>query len=236
MIDVANMKRILLIVLTAYFCSILHSQQYECDCNEVNGSYNNFLQNLLISREYYNPIRHFDGEQYFSAWTPGNITLVNGVTVRDMTIRYDKYLDDILWLRQTDFKTGVINKSIVSGFDLYNTDYQLIGSFVKKRINPPGMAPIDAFLQVLAEGTVSLYVYRNVVQAISVSRTVDNTIYYICIGSDCRSVALRRKSLIKTPGIDKDMMKSIIRSNRLTIYNDETDLAKAVYLYNEAIR
>ncbi|MBN1159181.1 MAG: hypothetical protein JXA61_07350 [Bacteroidales bacterium] len=227
------MKRIFLFLTAACFCVCLFSQQFECDCSETDGSYNEFLQNLLISREYHNPIQHVRGDQFFNTWNPGDISLVNGDTVREMQLRYDRYQDEVIWLRQTDFKMGVINKSLVAGFDLYNGDHQLTGSFVKKKISVPGMASVEAYLQILTEGHTSLYVYRKVVLAVSVSRTVDNTIYYLCTGSKCSSVALRRKSLLRSPGVDKDLMKDIIRSNRLTLHKDEADFTKAVVLYNE---
>ncbi|MBN2482490.1 MAG: hypothetical protein JXB19_12180 [Bacteroidales bacterium] len=229
------MKRLFFLLVTACFCAGLHSQQFECDCSETDGSYNSYFQNLLISREYNNPIQHFRGEQFFNVWAPGNITMVNGETVSGMLLRYDKYQDQVLWLRQTDFKTGVINKSIVSGFDVYHEDHQLAGSFIRKKINSPGMGAVDAYLQILTEGPVGFYVFRNVVKAISVSRTVDNNLYYLGIDSNLYPVALRRKSLLRSPGIDKDIMKGIIRSNHLTLYQDEADFTKAVYLYNESL-
>ena len=152
-----------------------------------------------------------------------------------MMLRYDRYSDELLWLRQTDFRTGMINKSVVAGFEFSDEEGQLTRTFVKKEIRRPGMGSFDAYLQILVEGPVSLYVFRNVVQAVSVSKTVDNTLYFLHTGSGWYPVAMRRRSLLKTPGIDIDLMKNIIRSNRLSFHNDESDFTKAVYLYNESL-
>ena len=98
------------------------------------------------------------------------------------------------------------------------------------------MAAKDAYLQFLVEGNVSLYVFRNVVSAISESRTVDHTVYYLMVDSSSYMVSMRRKSLLKTPGIDKDIMKGIFQSNRLKVRKNEVNFIRAVYLYNEALK
>lgn len=230
------MKRIAFLIITACIGAGLHSQQYNCSCDKINGTHNLYLQNLLISREYYNPIQHYRGDQYFNKWTTGTISLVNGETIGDMMLRYDKFQDELLWLRQGDFKTGVVNKSIVTGFDIYDTDHQLMGSFIKKEIMLLGTGLTDTYLQVLAAGTVNFYVFRNVLKAVSESRTIDHTLYYLEIDSKYYSVPLQRRGLLKTPGIDKEVMRNIIRSNHLSVKKNEANFSKAVYLYNKAIR
>ena len=212
------------------------SQQYDCNCLDTDGSYNTYLLNLLISREYQNPISYYRGDQYFNTWAPGYLNLANGATVTNISLRYNKFLDEVLWLRTSDFKTGIINKSIVSGFAIFDQDNHLLGSFVKRRIKTPGLDSVYAYLQVLAEGELSLYAYRNVVKAISESRTVDNTTYYIFVNEDqYYTIRLKKKSLLRIPVIDSEIMKSIIRTNRIVFRKNETNFAMALKLYNEAL-
>lgn len=227
------MKRISFLIIMAYIGAGLHSQQYNCNCEKINGTYDLYLQNLLISREYYNPIQYFGRDQYFNTWTSGTIKLINSETIDDIMLMYDMFQDELLWLRQGDFKTGVVNKAIVGGFDIYDTDHQLIGSFIKKKMKIFGKGLTDVYLQVLAEGTIELYVFRNVSRGEGI--TIDHTQYYMEIDSNYYSVPIRRRSLIKTPGIDKEVMRNIIRSNHLSVYENEANFSKAVYLYNKAI-
>ncbi|MBN2480754.1 MAG: hypothetical protein JXB19_03370 [Bacteroidales bacterium] len=220
-------------ILMLVVSGLLYSQQYECNCEIQSGSYKKFLQDQLISVQYYNPIQYFRGVQYFNTWTSGNIKLINGEIIRDMTLRYDQYMDELLWLRHSDSAIGILNKSIVAGFDLFDTNGRLLGSFEKIRINLAGMGAIDAYLQVLAKGHVSLYAFRNVVKVIRESRTTNNTLYFIGVNSVPWAVSLRRRSLLNTPGINREAMKGIIRSNRLILRNNEANLARAVSIYNE---
>lgn len=230
------MKKIVFLISVWVIIFPASSQQYECNCSETDGSYNTYLLNLLISREYQNPISYYGGNQYFNSWTIGRVNLTNGATVNNINLRYNKFLDELLWLRTSDFKTGVVNKSIVKGFMIYDEDNQLQGTFVKKKIKTPGMDSINAYLQILAEGELSLYTYRNVVRAISESRIVDNTSYYIFIDEDrYYTIRLKKRILLNIPEIDSEIMKSIIRTNRITFRGDETNFARAVKLYNEAV-
>ncbi len=227
------MKRISFLVIMAYIGAGLHSQQYNCNCDTVNGTHDLYLQNILISHEYYNPIQYLGRDQYFNTWTSGTIKLINGETIDDIMLMYDKYQDELLWLRQGDFKTGVVDKAIVKGFDIYDPDHQLKGSFIKKEIKLLGKGLTNVYLQVLVEGAVNLYVFRNVSMGEGIA--IDHTQYYLEIDSNYYSVPIRRRGLIKTPGIDKEVMRNIIRSNYLSVYENEANFSKAVYLYNQAI-
>lgn len=230
------MKKTLLTVLSLALVLLSAAQQYDCNCVEQDGLYNNYLQNLLISREYYNPVSYYRGDQYFNTWSPGEVVLSNGEKVTGISLRYQKYLDELLWLRNSDFRTAIVSKSIVSGFIIYDENQQTMGRFTKKSIKLPGTVPFDAYVEVLAEGRLDFYVFRNVVKAISESRFVDNTTYYVSLDDGgMRTIRLRRRSLIKLPGIDSELMKNIIRTNHIAFHKDEAQVAAAVRLYNEAV-
>lgn len=230
------MKKILISLLTFTFSFLSSAQQYDCNCGDSDGSYNMYLQNLLISREYYNPVSYYRGEQFYNTWAPGEVELLNGEKITDINLRYHKFLDELLWLRNSDFKTAIVNKSIVSGFTICDANQQVIGRFTKERIKLPGMAAFDAYLEILAEGKIGFYVFRNVVRAISESRVVDNTTYYLSLNNEeFHAVRLKKKSFIRFPGIDSELMKSIIRSNHISFRRNESNAAVAVRLYNEAV-
>ena len=100
----------------------------------------------------------------------------------------------------------------------------------------PGRAAFDAYLEVITEGDIDFYAYRNVIRAVSESRVIDNTVYYICMGDDrVYTIRLNKKSLIHLPGIDSDLMKTIIRTNRIIFRKNEASVAAAVRLYNKTI-
>jgi hypothetical protein len=229
-----------------------HAQQYDCNCEVPEDPYEEFLKDQLISVQYQNPVSWYRGEQFFNEWTGGMVTLTDGAVIRNMTIRYDMYLDELLWLRQMDNRTAIMTKAVVGTFTLFDAMGQNRGSFIKKNIPMIGMGRIDAYLQVLVDeetgaawslgvtremggvGEVSLYAYRNVVRVMDESRFRENTIYFIETEEGLSKVSPRRKSLLNAPGIDKDKMKSILHTNHIRLRNREGYLVEAVVMYNSA--
>lgn len=210
----------------------LFSQQYDCNCEVKDAAYIEFIRRTLISRQYENPIAGYRGGHYFNNWSPGRILLENGEIIENMTLRYDMYTDELLWQRTTDFQIGVVNKEIVRGFDFYGNNMQLTGSFVKKKLSLQDTR--NVYLQVLTEGDIDLFVFRNLVSAAGENRTVDNTKYYIFSGSDqFTQIRLNRKSLLGLPGAGKEMIQNIIRTNHLSPGKNEADFTRAIYFYNQ---
>jgi hypothetical protein len=210
----------------------LFSQQYDCNCEVSDSVYADFIRKTLISRQYENPITGYSGGQYFNNWSPGRIILASGEIIENMTLRYDMYMDEVLWQRTTDFQIGVVNKEIVKGFDFYGDGIQPEVSFVKRKLRSTDTK--NVYLQILIEGNLSLYVFRNLVSAAGESRTVDNTKYYIfSFPVQYIQVRLNRKNLLNLPGVGKDTIQAIIRTNRLNPIRNEADFTKAVYYYNQ---
>ncbi len=231
------MKNQIFMMILMALCQVrLFSQQYDCKCDGDEEAYNTYLQNTLVSREYSNPIPRYRGEQYLSDWTRGEVILRNGETVRNMDLRYERYMDEVLWLRSGDFRIGVLNKRIIEGFRLQGEDGSLSLFFVKKRIKLPATDSLDAYLQVLVEGPVSLFAYRNVVRVLDRNATTDNTLYFIEAGGFLQGASLTNKSLKKLPGVDRVTMKEILRSQGISVRGDETKAARALTLYNQEIK
>lgn len=228
------MKSFFLIILFSLVICSGYSQQSNC-VGSSEDDYGRRMQAGLIGFEYFNPIQGYQGVQYFNDWTKGEVILSNGDVIKDITLRYDKYLDALLWLRKFDIRTGIISKASISGFRLFDSKNQnkLLAFFIKKKIALSRSGSTDAFLQVLVSGEFSLYAYRNV-NVISTTEYVlnDNTRYFISFSDQQYPLSLRRGSLLKIPVIKKAEMKTILRSNGIAI-NDEKDLISAINFYNK---
>jgi hypothetical protein len=229
----ASIKYMVLGTIVFFMMSAgLFSQQYDCNCEGNDPAYADFIRKTVISRQYENPITAYSGGQYFNNWSLGRIILESGEVIENMTLRYDMYTDELLWQRTTDFQIGVVNKELVKGFDFYGNGIQPEVSFVKRKLRSTDTKYV--YLQVLIEGDLSLYVFRNLVSAAGESRTVDNTKYYIFFYPvQYIQVRLNRKSLFNLPGVGKDMIQAIIRTNHLRPGRNEADFTKAVYYYNQ---
>lgn len=224
--------KLYLFVLFVISVTICKAQQYDCNCDADTDPGGHKVQSTLVFNEYHNPINNFRGGQFINTWSKGAVTLLTGETINDMMLRYDMFSDELLWLRETDFVTGIVNRNIVSSFRIFTDEKELF--FEKREVKHPGTDTADSYLQMLAEGELDLMVYRNVVKAVSESRTVDNTIYYLYTeDKNFSSVRLNRRSLLNCPGIDRERMKNVLRENKIAPKN-ELNFTRAVYLYNQS--
>lgn len=244
---------LLMMILMLFASGYIEGQQYDCNCEiPEDDLYEEFLREQLISVQYQNPVSWYRGDQYYSGWTEGEITLADGAVIRDMTLKYDMYLDELLWLRQMDNRQGIVTKDVVAAFDLFDNMGQNTGSFKKKNISLMGQGRVNAYLQVLVDGEtgaswhsgttrdsnamgdVSLYAYRNVVRVMDESRLRENTMYFMETEAGIFQVSPRKKSLLNTIGVDRDKMKTLFRSNHIRLRNREGYLVEALIMYNSA--
>jgi hypothetical protein len=226
------MKSFYLFILFFLSSYNVYSQQSDCVCS-ADEDYGIRLQTGLKGFEYHNPLEGYEGQQYFNTWAPGEVTLNNGDVIKSIYLRYDKYLDELLWLRKSDLKPGLLLKDDITGFRLFDDKNNLSALFIKRKIILPWVDTTGSFLQILVKGEVTLYAYRNV----NIISTIDNklnvnTKYLISVAGSDFLLTLKRKYLLDIPVIQRTAMKSILRTNRITINNNEPELIRAISLYN----
>jgi hypothetical protein len=225
-----EMKRISLFFAILFVGFGLKAQQ-GCECSSAE-EYGLWIRDGLIGAEYNNPVTGYKGNQYLQDWTYGDVKLINGEVIREVILRYDRYSDDLLWLRKGDYRKGVLNKEIITGFVLRNDWNKTQVTFTKRKIDLPWLDSTEVFLQVMVEGPVSMYVYRKVKEEAVQYNLIDNTKYIIEYEGKDHVIALRRKSLLELPFIVKAEMKKVIRRNRIHILNNESGMAMAIDFYN----
>lgn len=225
------MKSLYLLILFCLGIYNCYSQQPDCACS-AGDDYGIRLVKGLIGFEYRNPVEGYEGLQYFNNWKPGEVMLNNGDVIKSIYIRYDMYLDQLLWVRKSDFKPGILNKDYITGFRLYDDKNNLLAEFFKKKINLPGTNSTDAFFQIMVSGEVSLYIYRNVKIKTNDYKLSDNTKYLVTAGGRDFLLTLNRHSLLNIPVIQKTEMKNILRTNRIFLRKKELELIRALGLYN----
>jgi len=229
------MKNLYLLIWLSLGLSNLYSQQSDCNC-PVDDDYEMQLQTALIGTEYHNPLAGYEGTQFFSYWTQGEVVLNNGDVIKNIYVRYDKYLDELLWMRNSDFKAGILKKGAIAGFMLYDDRNKLSATFTKKIIILPFIDSADTYLQVLVSGDLSLYAYRNTSVIWREYKLLNNNKYLISAGGEYHWVDLKRKSLLDVPILQRTKMRSVLRSNKIMVRNDESEMARAIGLYNAAPR
>jgi hypothetical protein len=216
------------------FCLIIcsgYSQQSGCACS-AEEDYGIRLQEGLIGFEFRVSVNDNEGLQYFNNWALGQVILQNGDVLQNIYLRYNKYLDELLWLRQIDFSVGILKKEGIAGFRIFEDINQISALFVKKKVILSRTDTTEAYLHLLASGPLTLYAYRNINIANSRYELADNTKYLITTGGIDFFVTPKRKSLLEVPVIDKTEMKNILRANRIALENNERELTRAISIYN----
>ena len=113
------MKNLIFIVLLVIVSNIkLFSQNYSCNCKSENSFIEDF-EKKLNGIIFINSIIQYD-IQLFNKWGNGDVILYDGSVIKNKYIRYNKYLDELLWLRKSDYKSAIVDKESISEFILYD--------------------------------------------------------------------------------------------------------------------
>jgi hypothetical protein len=201
----------------------------------ATGDYENAQRNGLMGFEYRNSAVRYNNNQYFSDWAKGDVNLENGDVISNIFIRYDQLLDEVLWLRETDFKTGVLPRGDIRGFVLYNERMEPTAEFMRRKIKLSYKSDsTETFLQVLVKGNIELFAYRKVMQSASDYTLRDDTRWLIFSNGNSYYVGPSKRLLLKVPGIDEVKMKSVLKTNRIRLDGTEISLRRAVDMYNRS--
>ncbi len=171
--------------------------------------------------------------QYIDLWREGEVLLVSGEIAKNKYLRYNALLDEIMWMRISDYKVVMLYKDLVQGFTIYSEQGKNEKVY-KKTIVPDFNYLGSIFLEVLVEGKCSLYCYRRIEMIPTIYELYPDFQYYLKMDEDYIHISLRRSSVLKAfSDEEKTKIKSIIRSNRLKIKKNETDLIRLIVLLNQ---
>jgi len=200
----------------------------------ASQDYENTLRNGLMGFEYRNSAERYKGNQYFNDWAKGDVNLENGGVISNIFLRYDKYMDEVLWLRETDFKTGVLPRGDINGFVIYNARKESMAEFVRQKIKLPYKEDSSVtFLQVLVKGNLELFAYRKVMQSANDYSLRDDTRYLVFFNGSSYFVGASKRLLLKVPAIDEVKMKAVLKSNQIRLDGTEYSLMRVIDLYNK---
>lgn len=206
--------------------------QENCNCSSEED-YQAALLNGLISIEYSNQVAGYEGDQFLRDWAYGEVKLKNGTVIKNIILRYDRYLDDVLYLRPHDYRKGILNKSEIAEFALYEDGPYPSALYVKKRIRLPYLDTTEVFVHNLVKGKLELFAFRNVKVEPVANRLYDNTKLVLSTKENDYLIRLRRKNLLEIPVIDKVEMKKLLRRNHISIRDNEQGMAMAIRYYNQ---
>jgi hypothetical protein len=207
------------------------SQFNNCQCTSKDMNEKNF-EEKIIARIFINQMIG-NNNQYFNAWTSGDIYLNDGCIIKNELLRYNTYTGDLLWLRKADYQTGVVNKQVIMGFTLYDQNNLVNAKFKKiKTKNWYSGDSANIFFQVLAEGQISLYANRKSQSLKNTNEIIEKDEYYLLKNGVLSKFTPNRYSLYRIMGEEKPNMRLVIRSEHLRV-RKEPQLIRAIELYNK---
>jgi hypothetical protein len=200
---------------------------------EPDETYMMSMRKGIMGIEYTVPVVGYKGNRYYNNWTYGEIIFTNGERITGLYLRYEEYLDQLLWLTE-EFRVGVLCKACIKGFSLYDDSNNIIASFIKKRIRLPfENDSADCFLQTLVKGEYSFYAFRKVIKLHDAPKLADDTRYYVFNNDQCEMIKLGTRDLLNVSFIDKMKMRSIIKSNKIRVRDNEEEFIRAISIYNK---
>jgi hypothetical protein len=242
------MKKLILLIflqLLFYLAAFPQSSGYYCICKSNHGAKLDFKPRLRGK----NFINEYTGDtiQYFNYWTRGKVVLRDSTVIKKEYLRYNRYTDELLWLRKNDLIPIVVDKTMLSGFELQLGGGREKAHFILKYYKPRYLADtMKVFFQVLEDGPIGLYVLRDINQEYSSKEMSVKDRYFISQNGTFKNIKANRWSLYKflsrknqqwfpvklfTDSTIKKMRR-IIRTNYLHI-REEKDFARALEIYNQ---
>jgi hypothetical protein len=140
-------------------------------------------------------------------------------------------------MRRSDHNLAVIDKQSIKAFELHDQQNMLKDYFKKIKIkNWYSGDSTEVYMHILAEGSLSLYVFRQVAANSNTNTLYLKPGYYLGMNSQYYKFSPNRWTLfylIKDEE-QRSRMKSVVRSNHLKI-REENDLIRAIELYNKSL-
>ena len=221
-----------LVALLFLMITLIPSQQplmgQTPDC-AIDATAHRFDDYPLVTPVYI-PVYYDSKFKFFAPWNQGTIAFEDGGQLKDILIRYDRADDILLWMRETDFKTGMIEQASVKSFTLIDKDTHQPYTFERNDNVILGLK--HTYLQVLCKGYMSIYVSRRLVKSSTSSELLINDKFFAFYDNAYHSFAIRKFNFLYNMGIYRKEMRAIIRKNNIKIMDNEAGLIEAVRLFN----
>lgn len=148
------------------------------------------IENYFISHlsgEVFYPSFTYMGSQYFlEDWSEGSIILESGEIADKIQLKYNGFLDELIWMKTPSFQQVKLDKYLVKEFKLINPRNKKNHIFRRIEVSlPPFNTKSEIFAEVIYDGKISLFAYRRVTETGKVNRKTDKGIFeYIQIDPD----------------------------------------------------
>lgn len=220
---------ILITILQIFILSEIYCQNILC--NNCPFEINNKNKAPVPAIKYYNKLPSKQ-EQFYNDWTPGKIVYKNGKISDSILIRYNSWTDELLWLRISDYKQGVVIKDLVKEFFFYSKNNTPSMHFFNTQKNYRQL-PVNCYIEALNKGNTQLLCFRKMTYIKGNNLFSNNYQYYLKRDSVIEKVNLNKKSILSNfPVSERDKLKAILKKEKIRPGNEES-IINLIIRYNQ---
>lgn len=241
-----NLKLLVLFVSLLVFIRPIMSQDIqECFCDSVHSKHRNLI---LYGDEFLTP-RASEGSQFFKIeWIPGTVYRSDHSVVDNVDLKYNGYIDELIYLEPNSLAQVKIDKELISGFSLNDIKKHAIYNFTKIKIKKDFTSDSSIiFGQILYSGKLSLFEYQRIVYGDP--KQLDKTTYYKDIyipspvyylrlpsGRTVGFKTLKKKSLFNIFPEKADIIRKALKERKQRRFKTETDLISVTEILNTVLQ
>lgn len=188
-----------------------------------------FLLERLTGTKYMDVGHRNAGLYFIEEWTPGRIILESGEEINNLSLHYNGFQDQLLWLKDRTVQI-ILDKNIVSEFFLEKSGVSYHFKKYKIRIAKDNT---DTYCQELYEGKVKLLVIRKC--KLDSDAFNEEMLYYIYVPRPVYCVLIgdkifflknaRIRSIYNAFPGKKDSLRQRIRQQHLKVKNEKDFIA-----------
>jgi hypothetical protein len=175
------------------------------------------------------------------SWSEGTVILKNGFISNNNLLNYNGYIDQVLWFNSSKVRTVILEKEAIHEFSLFEPSTKDTLTFRNMEVKVPFYnIPPSFFAQVLYEGNIALFAFRQIVEAGIYSYQQNNStfeipnvkpknIYFLKLPSNdiIPIKKINKRSIINAIPSKKEQIKRFVSHNKFSIKNEE-DLIKLI--------
>ena len=203
-------------------------------CNGLDNCGEISFEKRLTGKAYIN--KYPQNQMQFSGdWQNGTVYLTNGTVIKDVNLRYNRFLDEVIWRRIPGQETAILTKKQIDAFVLEDEVQHKTTRFVKTNLAQwQQSGKEETYLEELVSGYAPLYVYRRVLMQSRDFSMYPSYMYFVKKDDQLYRVYLSRISIKTIFREDKNTIKKAIRS-AISLRIRENDLVKIFRRYNELV-
>ncbi len=202
-----------------------------------------------LSGEVYTFLMRANGSYYLNEnWVKGDVLLISGEKAHDKRLKYNTYLDELIWLSSKTYQPVKVDKNLVREFSVNLPGEQEPAIFHNITIDVAFRSePLNIFAHSLYDGNISLVAHRRVIKTgerltseggtlISVPRLEPDPVFYIVKpDNEAHEVSrFSRRALYRIFPEQRDEIRTALRRERIWI-RSENDLIRAVAIIDEVV-